>query len=335
MGRVYKRHCDYCGNFYEGWGARFCSPTCGDTSRRKPDLPPQMPADALPGADWPMPVRPVRIEVHALEREPSPDAPFTSVHYSDVHFPFHSDEALQILYAVTQDVAPGLIVDHGDTLDCYQISKYEKNPAHRVSLQDEIELAAAHFGRLTAIAPDARKLWLIGNHEDRLRRILWDMARDLPARQVLNLPGLTEALRWENLLGLRDMGWEVSDERVVLYDKLIAKHGNFVRKWSGYSARAEYERYGKSGMSGHTHRRGVFEHRDYNGFHAWWELGCMCDLDPDYTTDPDWQNGFAVVTWNEDRTLFSVEEVRIHDGQAMFRGKQYGDALFKSAMRAA
>jgi hypothetical protein len=29
------------------------------------------------------------------------------------------------------------------------------------------------------------------------------------------------------------------------------------------------------------------------------------------------------VTWSDDRTQFGVEEVRIHDGEAFFRGKKY------------
>lgn len=107
----------------------------------------------------------------------------------------------------------------------------------------------------------------------------------------------------------------------VLFDRLILTHGEVVRSGSGESAKAEYRKYGKSGMSGHTHRRGVYEHRDYNGFHAWWELGCLCLIRDDYTTFPDWQQGFAVVTWSDDRSEFAVEEIRIHEGKAWFRGR--------------
>jgi len=121
------------------------------------------------------------------------------------------------------------------------------------------------------------------------------------------------------------LGWEVHPypDHLVLWNRLLCCHGSTVRKWSGYSAKAEHERYGKSGMSGHTHRRGVFEHRDYNGNHAWWELGMLGSIHSRYVVYPDWQQGFAVVTWSADHTTFGVEEVRIHDGTAIFRGKEY------------
>lgn len=323
MARIFKRHCDQCGEYYEGFGRKYCKPECGNEAKIKPEIPLRKP-DALDPNKWPMPVTPVTVHVVTRKTIPKKSNTHHSIHFSDIHFPHHDPVALDIVYGVMEDVQPEVVCDQGDTLDCYQISRYEKDPKHRVSLQDEIELAAAHFGTINSIVPNAEKHWFPGNHEDRLRRILWDMAKDLPSRQVLNLPGIWEALSWESLLGLKDLGWRIHEDRWILYDKLVLKHGTAVRKWAGYSAKAEYERYGKSGMSGHTHRRGVFEHRDFNGQHAWWELGCLCDLDPVYMSDPDWAQGFNVVTWNEDRTAFGVEEVRIHTGLAIFRGKSYG-----------
>jgi hypothetical protein len=321
--RRYQRSCDQCGNEYEGEGKRYCSQQCANLGKIKLSPPQVKLASGEPG-DWPLSVHPIQVQVPVYELPSVGDGrSFTSLHYGDVHFPFEDQKALEILYAVMRDVQPEMVVCHGDLLDCTEISRYEKNPRHRVTLQQEIEMASSHLATMTALSPNAERWYFQGNHEDRLRRMIWDMASSLPERQLINLPGVSAALEWPTLLGLDSIGWQFKDRRETLFDKMILKHGTIVRKWSAFSAKAEWEKYAKSGISGHTHRRGVFEHRDHNGTHAWFEHGCLCNTDPDYCEDPDWQAGFLVVTWSEDRKSFGVEEVRIHDGKAFFRGKPY------------
>lgn len=274
-------------------------------------------------AEIALPVQPIVVEPKIPKGATTNEGVVVSVHYGDTHFPFHDPRALSVFFSILSDLTPDVIVHHGDLVDCYTISRYEKNPAHRVSLQDEIQLGAEHLAAVAKAAPDARRILLSGNHEDRLRRLIWKMTRESPVRDLMNLDSIKDTLNWPSLLGLESSGWEWSEDKVVLFDKLILKHGSTVRKWSAYSAKAEREKYSKSGMSGHTHRMGAHFHRDWNGQHGWWELGCLCQLDPEYTDDPDWQQGFAVTTWNEDRSRFTVEPVHIHEGEAAFRGKVY------------
>lgn len=101
------------------------------------------------------------------------------------------------------------------------------------------------------------------------------------------------------------------------------KHGNVVRKWSGWSGKGEWEKYGRSGASGHTHRLGWFVHRDHNGNANWIETGCTCKLEAPYGVDFDWQQGCVVVTWNHDHRLQNVEFVSIRDGSALWRTREY------------
>lgn len=319
MPRRYHRNCDQCGNEYQGEGKRFCSQDCANLGKIK--IPFKKPVE--PG-DWPLSVHPIQVEVPVYELPSVGEGrSFTTLHYGDVHFPFEDQKALEILYAITRDVQPEMVVCHGDLLDCYEISRYEKNPKHRGSLQHEIEQASKHLATMTALSPNAERWYFQGNHEDRLRRLIWDMASGLPESQIMNLPSVTAALEWPTLLGLDAIGWQWKEKRETLFDKIILKHGNVVRKWSAFTAKGEWEKYGRSGISGHTHRLGAFFHRDANGAQAWWEHGCLCNTNPEYVDDPDWQNGLAVVTWSEDRTRFAVELVFIQDGTAFFRGKMY------------
>lgn len=245
-----------------------------------------------------------------------------SVHYSDIHFPHHDPRVVDILYQVLDLVNPHLVVDHGDTADCEQISKHPKDPFNRIGLREEVCMVSEHHGTVHSLTPRAEHLWLLGNHEDRIRRLIWKMAEDRRAGELLTLDPIRDALEWGSLTGVDALGWEIINypKHKVLNERLILCHGEVAKGESGASERAEYRKYGKGGISGHTHRIGFFGRRDYNGVHGWWGLGCCCKIRDDYTSFPDWQQGFAVVTWNRDRSEYHVERVRIFDGVAYFRG---------------
>ena len=281
---------------------------------------------SISGDDWPFGLpRPIQVNVSPRDfKPPESGGMYIQVSLSDSHFPFHDPRYNAVALQIIEDLNPQLVVHHGDLLDCYKISRFEKDPKHRVSLQEEIEMGAAFLGEIAAVSPNAER-WLIkGNHEDRLRKVVWDIASNHPqAAQILQLPNVWEQLSWPKLLGLESMGWQWVETKKKLFGKLILKHGTIVRKWSAGTAKGEYEKYGMSGMSGHTHRAGAFYHSDHNGPHAWFELGCGCTLDPSYCEDPDWQQALSVVTWNASRTRYSVEQVIVHDGTAIFRGRQY------------
>jgi len=249
---------------------------------------------------------------------------YTSVHYSDLHFPYHSPRALNILYQILDLTQPELVVDHGDTMDCHAISKYEKDPNARVTMGEEVKMASAHHGTVHAITPTAKHVWLLGNHEDRLRRLIWSIADNRAAGELLTLGPVIEALRWSNLVGVGDLGWEIIEypDHKLIHNRLILKHGDVVRAGSGKTAKAEYDKYRKSGMSGHSHRIGYFGQRDYNGTHGWWEIGMLGRIEHRYVSWADWLQGLAVVTWTPDHKKFAVEQIHILEGKCYFRGNR-------------
>lgn len=276
---------------------------------------------------------PVVLRVTRPKKAKPSEGDFVSVHWGDSHFPHHDERAINILYQILDYTNPGFVCDHGDTLDCEQLGRWPKDPMDRVSLKEEIELGAKHLGIVEALTPNAERVWEEGNHEARLRKTIWALADNRLAGEILTLPAVQEVLTWESLLGLQN--WKTisytgggGPNHYLLFDRLILKHGDVVRAESGTSARAEYKKYNKGGMSGHTHRRGVYEHRDYNGTQAWWEIGMLGSIREDYVAHADWQQGINVVSWSADRKEFGVEEVRIHRGVAYFRGKRFvGDSL--------
>lgn len=271
-------------------------------------------------------VKKLHVHVPPAVTPASSNGMLTAVLYGDTHFPFQDDAALRVVAQVIRVAQPDVIVHMGDLMDCYHLSRFDHNPKRIHGLQGEIDMARAHLASMRLLAPKARFVYCEGNHEDRLRRSLWSMPPQ--AEALMKLDAVQGVLTWPKLLGLEELDIEFipygEQTKTPLLPKFLVKHGNVVRKLSGYTARAELDKYNKSGASGHTHRLcGGFFHRDSNGNHVWVETGCTCLLNPEYAQDPDWQQGCVVMTFEPTTGAFQAEPVYIHDGSAVFRGKWY------------
>jgi len=249
----------------------------------------------------------------------------TALLYGDSHFPFQDDRALAVVIAIAEDTKPYVVIDMGDGMDCYALSRFNKNPQRIHTIQDEIDGYRVYLEQMAQICPDAERYVLEGNHQARMEKILWSLPRDIG--QLTNLEKVREVLSWPVLLDLETIGFQWiplrEQTRTPILPKFITKHGTVVRKWAGYTARGEWEKYGMSGASGHCHRGGKFIHRDHNGNQVWLETYCTCDLNPEYGTDFDWQQGCWVIHFNTDTGAWHLEDYYIHEGNAMGPGREY------------
>jgi hypothetical protein len=244
--------------------------------------------------------------------------PLTAVVFGDTHFPFQDDRALRAVLSIIRAVKPQVVVHLGDLLDSWQLSRFDKDPARRDSLQENIKEAREFLAAVRRAAPKAECTLLEGNHEDRLRRAIWQ-ARGTQ-REIVSLDDVREAAAWPSLLKLKSMSWDwvpyMEQAHRPVLPKIITKHGTVVSRWSGVTAKTEWMRYGKSGISGHTHRAGIFYHRDHNGQAVWIEAGCTCSLtNVQYGSDFDWQQACVLLHWSGDRRLMAEQVIRIRDGE--------------------
>lgn len=227
---------------------------------------------------------------------------------TDEHYPYQSEAARSIALQITQDFSPHVLVSGSDGLDFYALSFFDKDPERKNKQQEEINAWTEGQKDWKSAAPHARRVFITGNHEDRLER--W-------TRRHEGVNSL-DVLKIQNLLKLKEKGIEFPDaNELVLFDRLVIKHGSLVRKDSAYTAKAELEKeaYSISVMSGHTHRGGSFYKRTRRGLVQAHECFCLCDLDPEYANSPNWQNGIALATVSD--THLSVELIPFHD----FRGR--------------
>lgn len=221
---------------------------------------------------------------------------------SDIHFPYHDDKALKAVYKFLEQHPADTIILNGDILDFYDVSSFDKDPDRINSLQGEINLAQKFFSKLRDLSFDSRIIFVKGNHEQRLERYL-KKHPELYSLDVLKLP---------NLLGLNEINIEYKDKGFKLGSLKII-HGDMVRKFSAYTARGELEKHDSSGISSHTHRGGAYYYRTPERYLAWFESFCLCDLNPEYIDEPNWQQGFLYGYVEKDS--FAVTPIPIVDGK--------------------
>ncbi len=248
--------------------------------------------------------------------------------YGDSHFPFADPRALAVVLAIMEAEKPDVVVHVGDGMDCYGLSRFNKNPARIHSLQDEIDAYRVHLEQVAQTVPDAERVVLAGNHDDRLERLLWSLPRDV--QQITRLRNVHEALQWPSLLDLDTIGWTWlstrEQTRTAILPKFIVKHGERVSIDSAMSARREMKTHTYSGASGHTHRKGTYFQGKGGvdrGNYVWLELGCTCDLYPEYAPNANWQQGCVVINFNLDTGGFHISDFYIHEGNAMGPGVEY------------
>lgn len=221
---------------------------------------------------------------------------------SDIHFPYQDDKAIKAVYKFLEQHPVDTIILNGDILDFYDVSSFDKDPSRINSLQEEIDMAEKFFSKLRKLSPNSRIIFVKGNHENRLERYL----KKHPELYSL------DALKLPNLLGLDKFNIEYKDKGFK-FGSLKIIHGDLIRKFSSYTARGELEKHDSSGISGHTHRGGVYYYKTPERYLAWFESFCLCDVHPFYVDDPNWQSGFLYGYTEGDS--FAVTPIPIVDGK--------------------
>ena len=75
----------------------------------------------------------------------------------------------------------------------------------------------------------------------------------------------------------------------------------------------------------HVHRVGAHYKTRHDGkMYVGIEMGCLCDLNPEWMQDPNWQHGFVVIHKKKGRNRFYLQPIHIVEGAFLFGGKRYG-----------
>lgn len=242
----------------------------------------------------------------------------------DTHFPYQDDKAIEVFLSVIEDIRPERIILNGDIADVLALNRFSKDPSKALQLQEEIDQTKDFLKSVSKLASrrgkeDSQVQWILGNHELRWMKFLNDKA---PVFAYL------DKLEFEAIYDTRELGIEVVRPKggSGAYTKVgLVSVGHFdhVRKHSGWTAKALVESRFETVVQGHVHRLGEFYVTTAHGVYAGFEGGCLCDLTPEYVTDPNWQQGFTVITQLENSNRFYVQLVPILGGECLFNGTLY------------
>lgn len=220
---------------------------------------------------------------------------------SDIHIPFQDDKAIDAFVNFCKNKQPEVIVLNGDVLDFYMLSRFTKGEGRNP--MEEVTLCQALFKRLRNTCPDSLIYYVLGNHEARLEKNILAKAPELASL----VEDVFTILRTGDY-GIRGCA------SLTLNNTVVFKHGTLLGNKSGLSAIKEMENSYMSGCTGHTHRLCKYIARKAGRKFFWIETGCLCDLNPEYVIQPNWQQGFAVLAIKDSKVV-SAHAKEIENGE--------------------
>lgn len=297
---------------------RECECAEDQTRRNDPSARPTSPTPEALGWE-PAPRQSIPVAV-ARPMPPAPHAePVTAglvriLFVPDTHAPYEDATAWAVMLAAAKVIQPEIIVILGDFADFYSVSSHSKNPTRASDLKYEVERVKERLAELDALGA-RRKIYVAGNHEDRLSRYLCDQA-----------PALFGSVTIPEVLGLAERGWEYHPykEHVKLGKlKIVHDVGTAGRN----ANRQAMDVFQGSTIIGHTHRLeysviGAADGPPSVGAMFGW-LGRFEDID--YMNQAkarrDWVHGFGYGVLENPSGIVHVTPVPIVNGSCCVLGQ--------------
>jgi predicted phosphodiesterase len=232
----------------------------------------------------------------------------------DCHHPYHDKKAWALLLKAARVFKPDIIIILGDFADFYAVSSHSKNPNRVRNLEAEVAAVNDALDELDTIGA-ARKVFVSGNHCDRLERYLMDRA-----------PELFNMVSVRDLFELPKRGWSfVPYKRHAKIGHLYVTHDtNRAGRYAHYQSQADFG--GANVVIGHTHRLGYMVEGSAQGQpHVSAMFGWLGDFDQvDYMHQVrarrDWSHGFGLGYLQPDGCVH-LTPVPIINGKVVIEGE--------------
>ena len=262
---------------------RYYRGSCGDRQRAKLTAETYIPKIIAPSTDE-TDLQPYEI----------PSLQYPIVAAGDVHIPYHSQDALEIMLEQAYAIGAKTLLMAGDWIDMYQVSRWQKDPRLR-RVKEELEMFNQILDMIQKEMPDMKLIFKIGNHEARFDNYLMANAPDLYDLNEIHL---------ENILRLKERNIDlVKDKQIMKFGHLYLIHGHeYVFSISNpvNPARGLYNRSKKSTICFHHHQTSEHTEPSINGdIVTCWSSGCLCGLKPDYMPLNKWNHGFIEIEGGE------------------------------------
>jgi len=235
----------------------------------------------------------------------------------DLHFPYQCPLYMKLVIKILKSIQFQGIVQLGDALDFWQLSTYDKDPARRNTIGDDIAEWNETLVKWASLLPRNAEIHLLeGNHEFRLHRYVARHARDLH-EIVRPMPDLLR-LKERNAAGHVNFVWHHYNKwNSLMLGDCVLLHGYYFNQ---HVAMTNLAKYRCNTISGHTHR---VQHVS-DGVHYAVSLGHGSDerLTAHMPTPTGWTQALGILTVDNDGKT-SFELITVKDGKAVIRGKSF------------
>jgi hypothetical protein len=255
------------------------------------------------------------------------------------------DIAMQIVAYANEQFGVDIIVNLGDTVDLPAQSRHHQEIAFQNSTNLALQRAYEYLAQQRATVPDAKIVFLEGNHDCRINKYLSENA---PAAVTMKRAGetpdewpvnsLPHLLRMDELDIVFASGYPAGE--YWLNENLRCIHGDRVNSSGSTAMKYINSNHHVSVVYGHIHRIEMLYHTNHTSTgaarNAAFSPGCLCRVDgsvpsvkggvtPNEKPVKYWENwqqgiGFA---WYKDTGEFTLLSVPIIDEWAVFMGREF------------
>lgn len=243
----------------------------------------------------------------------------------------HDMRAFACASSAIRAIKPDVLVMLGDMLDLPDWSDhFVQSPEMALTTQMSINWLAAWIFSVRRFFGNG--VYIEGNHEKRIVRAIITNTASAHKLRPANLPDAPPLLSVEAMLRLKELGVDYVGGyprgEYWLNENFCIVHGTVIGARSGQTAMKMLESPRSTVMQGHVHRiesahvtaHALGKSVTY-GAHS---IGTLARIDgavPSNAAKENWQNGFAVVEYND--KLFQVHHVNIFGGRMILNGKEY------------
>lgn len=244
--------------------------------------------------------------------------------------PYHDRNACDVVIQAAKILQPDIVVYIGDNLDLPEASdKFLVTPEMVRTLQPALLELNWMMGSIYA-ACGADSYWIAGNHDARLERNIIQRApylHDLKAVNgkypLMSIPSLMDldAIKVTYLNGYPNNG-------LWLNENFYFQHGHIFGSKSGETSTKMLQHARSSVAQGHSHRAemAIQTTKCHSGIKQYMalSLGCLVDLEgecPKVGTNPNWQNSFGLITYEDGDGMFDAHLQIITKGKTIMNGQ--------------
>ena len=237
---------------------------------------------------------------------------------SDAHYwPGMISTAHEGFVKFAKEMQPAAVILNGDVIDGATISRFPPPGwEYQPEVYEEIETCLARLKEIKDVAPDARRIWTYGNHDQRVEMFVATHAKEFKGVEGFHLHDHFND--WERCWG------------AFINHKKGTTQGVCVKHRFKGGVHAAYNNIVHSGLNmvtGHLHSAKVSPKTNYNG--TCWGVDCGTLAEPHgrqftgYTEagPVDWRSGFAVLTFKDGQLLQPELCLTVEKGVMQFRGE--------------